>query len=62
MINKHYSKGIKFKGRPSHDGLVLFKMMLNQSWYGLNDNEIYESVNDSISMSRFLGVSLESNL
>lgn len=61
IINKHYSKGGSHSGRPSHDGLVLFKMMLMQTWYGLSDYEVEERVNDSISMSRFVGIGLEKN-
>ncbi len=45
--------------QPSYDGLVLFKMSLFQTWYVLNDYEVEDSVNDSISFSRFVGISFD---
>ena len=59
IINKHYQKGHSATGRPSYDGLVLFKMSLLQTWYGLSDYEVEDRVNDSISFSRFVGISLD---
>jgi transposase, IS5 family len=59
IINKHYQKGESAVGRPSYDGLVLFKMALLQTWYGLSDYEVEDRVNDSISFSRFVGISLD---
>lgn len=34
IINKHYTKGESAVGKPSYDGLLLFKMCLLQTWYG----------------------------
>ena len=59
IINKHYQKGNSATGRPSYDGLILFKMSLLQTWYGLSDYEVEDRVNDSISFSRFVGISLD---
>lgn len=59
IINKHYQKGESAVGRPSYDGLVLFKMSLLQTWYGLSDYEVEDRVNDSISFSKFVGISLD---
>lgn len=59
IINKHYQKGESVCGRPSYAGLVLFKMSLLQTWYGLSDYEVEDRVNDSISFSRFVGISLD---
>lgn len=53
IINKHDQNA----GRPSYDGLVLFKMGLLQTWYGLSDYEVEDRVNDSISFSQFVGIS-----
>lgn len=58
-INKHYNKGNSATGRPSYDGLMLFKMTLLQTWYGLSDYELEDSVNDRISFSKFVGLSIE---
>lgn len=60
IINKNYQKGESAVGRPSYDGLVLFKMTLLQTWYGLSDYEVEDRVNDSISFGRFVGISLDS--
>jgi transposase, IS5 family len=62
LINKHYQKGESVSGRPSYDGMVLFKMTLLQTWYGLSDYEIEDRVNDSISFSRFAGISLDDSV
>ena len=38
---------------------MLFKMELLQTWYGLSDYEVEDQVNDRISFSRFVGLSLD---
>ena len=45
---------------PSYDGFMLFKIELLRMWYDLNDEEVEEMVNDRISFSRFVGLSLMS--
>ena len=40
IINKHYKKGNNAIGQPAYDGLLLFKMLLLQTWYGLSDYEV----------------------
>jgi IS5 family transposase len=59
-INNHYSKGKSVVGTPSHDGLLLFKMCLLQTWYGMSDYEVEDRINDSLSFSAFCGLSIES--
>ena len=59
IINKHYEKGKSATGKPSYDGLLLFKMSLLQTWYGLSDYDVEDRVNDSISFSRFCGLTLD---
>ena len=59
IIDKDYSKGESAVGKPSYDGLILFKMCLLQSWYGLSDYEVEDRVNDSISFSYFCGMTIE---
>lgn len=58
-IRKYYQKGESAVGRPSYDGLVLFKICLLQTWYGLSDYEVEDQVNDRISFSKFVGISLD---
>jgi IS5 family transposase len=62
IINSHYQKGESAVGRPSYEGIVLFKMTLLQTWYGLSDYEVEDRVNDSISFSRFVGISLDNSV
>jgi len=59
IINKDYLKGKSAVGKPSYDGLLLFKMCLLQSWYGLSDYEVEDRVNDSLSFSYFCGMTIE---
>lgn len=59
LIDAHYSKGLSAVGKPSYDGLLLFKMCLLQSWYGLSDYEVEDRVNDSISFGYFCGLTLD---
>lgn len=58
-IEKYYKKGMSVDGRPSYSGILLFKITLLQTWYGLSDYEVEDSVNDRISFSRFVGLSME---
>lgn len=59
IINKHYTKGERAIGKPSYDGLLLFKMCLLQTWYDLSDYEVEDRINVSISFSCFCGLTLE---
>lgn len=59
VIDKHYKKGKSAVGTPSYDGLLLFKMCLLQTWYGLSDYEVEDRVNDSISFSYFCGLNID---
>lgn len=60
IINKHYTKGTSATGQPSYRGLLLFKMSLLQTWYGLSDYEVEDRVNDSISFGYFCGLTIDS--
>jgi IS5 family transposase len=59
VIQKDYNKGLSVAGRRSYRGLLLFKMCLLQTWYGLSDYEVEEKVNDSLSFMQFVGLHLE---
>ncbi len=61
FIKRYYNKGFSVTGRPSYSGLLLFKITLLQTWYNLSDYEVEDQVNDRISFSKFLGLSLEDN-
>ena len=58
-IDTDYSKGKSAVGKPSYSGLLLFKMCLLQSWYGLSDSEVEDRLNDSISFSYFCGMHID---
>src|SRR6478752_2566352 len=62
MIKQHYDKGFSVAGRPSYPGLLLFKMCLLQTWYGLSDYEVEDKVNDSLSFMQFVGLQLEDDV
>lgn len=59
LINEHYQKGKSATGCPSYDGVLLFKMCLLQTWYGLSDYEVEDRINDSISFIQFCGLTLD---
>jgi len=59
IIDVYYSKGKSATGCPSYDGLLLFKMCLLQTWYGLSDYEVEDRINDSISFSYFCGLNID---
>ena len=42
-------------GRPNVDEVVMVKMLVLQSWYGLSDPELERQVDDRLSFQRFLG-------
>lgn len=46
-------------GRPSYPPLVLFKVLLLQSWYELSDPGMEEALGDRLSFRRFAGLGLE---
>jgi IS5 family transposase len=59
LIDIDYSRGKSAVGKPSYNGLLLFKMCLLQSWYGLSDYEVEDRLNDSISFSYFCGMNID---
>ena len=58
-IDKYYTKGNSVTGKPAYDGVLLFKIYLLQTWYGLSDYEIEDRINDSISFGYFCGMTIE---
>jgi IS5 family transposase len=59
LIDTDYSRGKSAVGKPSYSGLLLFRMCLLQSWYGLSDYEVEDRLNDSISFSYFCGMNID---
>lgn len=58
LINKKYTKTQNAVGNPAYDGLMLFKILLLEQWYGLSDYQVEERINDSISFCEFLGLDM----
>lgn len=61
-ISKAYKKGLSVDGRKAYSGLLLFKMSLLQTWYGLSDERVEEMVNVNLSAMTFCGLQLEDDV
>ena len=46
-------------GRPAYNPLILFKMMLLQTWYNLSDIGVEDMVNENLSANAFCGLRVE---
>lgn len=57
-FDAHWPALYGITGKPSHDPLVCFKMLLLEQWYGLSDPECEAQCADRLSFRRFLGLSL----
>lgn len=62
LLNEHYSKGKSTTGRKAYPALVLFKMSLLQTWYGLSDYEVEDAVKDRLSFMNFCSLRLEDDV
>ena len=61
-LTEFYPKGYSQSGRKAYPPLLLFKMMLLQTWYGLSDYQVEEEVNDRITFSKFCGLSIDNDV
>ena len=59
LINKKYTKRQNAICAPAYDVILLFKMLLLETWYNLGDCALEERINDSITFSRFLRLKME---
>ncbi len=55
IIRDMYDNRTEQGGRPNNDELVMMKMLVLQSWYGLSDPELERQATDRISFRKFLG-------
>jgi IS5 family transposase len=62
VINRYYQKGETLSGAKPYSGLLLFKILLLGIWNNLSDVQVETHVNDSLSASRFCGLSLEDSV
>jgi len=57
IIGDLYTNTTEQGGRPNHDVLLMVKLLVLQSMYGLSDPELERQANDKISFLKFLGFS-----
>jgi len=55
IIKDMYDNKSERGGRPNNDEVVMIKMLVLQSWYGLSDPELERQATDRISFRKFLG-------
>jgi IS5 family transposase len=55
IVRGMYDNRSERGGRPNIDEIVMIKMLVLQSWYGLSDSELERQANDRISFHKFLG-------
>jgi len=55
IIGQLYNSNTEQGGRPNTDEILLLKMLVLQSLYGLSDPEMERQANDRISFRKFLG-------
>ena len=53
-INSYQSRLHRSCFKPAYDALMMFKILLLQTWYGLSDYEVEERISDSLLFSEFL--------
>ena len=44
LLNKKYTKTQNAVGNPAYDALMMFKILLLQTWYGLSDYEVEDEL------------------
>lgn len=55
IVREMYNNRTERGGRPNNDEVVMVKMLVLQSWYGLSDPELERQATDRISFRKFLG-------
>ena len=55
ILDKLYQESTPVGGRPHTDTVLLFKMMVLQSWYSVSDEELEYQCSDRLSFQSFLG-------
>lgn len=58
-LNRKYTKTQNAVGHPAYPAPLMFKILLLGIWYSLSDEALEERINDAISFSRFLGISMD---
>jgi transposase, IS5 family len=55
ILDETYHNQSEKGGRPNCDVILMFKVLILQQWYGLNDLEVERQMADRISFMSFLG-------
>ena len=55
ILEEMYDNKSERGGRPNRDVILMFKILILQQWYGLNDLEVERQMADRISFMSFLG-------
>jgi transposase, IS5 family len=55
ILDEMYDNKSEKGGRPNYDVILMFKILILQQWYGLNDLEVERQMADRISFMSFLG-------
>ena len=59
---QYYPVGQADRGGKAYPPLLLFKIALLQTWYGLSDYQLEDQVKDSLSFTTFCGLQLEDDV
>ncbi|XWN35282.1 MAG: IS5 family transposase [Roseivirga sp.] len=59
LLTQYYTKGQAQEGRSAYPPLLLFKMSLLQTWYGLSDYQIEDQLDDRSSFKKFCGLNAD---
>ena len=61
-LRKVYKRGEKERGCKAYHPLILFKMQLISTWYGILDVQTEEMVNENLNASLFCGLAIEDSV
>ena len=61
-LRKVYKRGEKERGCKAYHPLILFKMQLISTWYGISDVQTEEMVNENLNASLFCGLAIEDSV
>ncbi len=62
LLKKHLKRGANAIGNPAYSELLLFKILLLQTWYNLSDPKVEEAIYDRVSFMFFLDLSTDSKV
>ncbi len=57
ILKSSLKRGFNAIGQPPYSELLLFKILLLQTWFNLSDTKVEEAINDRISFIKFLNLS-----